>query len=430
MNGTVSFILIGCLLQGALGRDWAIWMPQSIEALSGSCVLIPCTFEIPSEYDQDLAANAKGRFMKGHAFGDRILLESSTARLVIKRSSIQGYLIGNLLEKNCTSILNNFTLRDSNKYLFRVESPNLLKFSFKEGVQINVTDSPPKPKLTPERVEVMEGASVSLSCSAAAPCPKLPPNLTWTPRLSDSVDQLQENEDRTKSVSSVLTFTASHLHHGQKITCRALYTLQQGDTQKTSEASLTLRVLYSPENTSVSVSPSGSVFAGSSVTLTCNSNANPPVQNYTWYKMKGRDIEVVGTGDKSVLLVSATDGGHYFCEARNPRGAQRSETVFLFFEGSKCSLAQHIICGTLVFLYILTVCVGVYKYKSLCKQIQAQPGEKGKDTYDRLQISTITSSDYDVIRKDMDASRGTDEGTCDYENIKRNKQKGAARNVQ
>ncbi|XP_035272927.1 sialoadhesin-like [Anguilla anguilla] len=379
-------------------------------------------------------------------------------------------------------------------------------------------DSPPKPKLTPERLEVMEGTSVSLSCSAAAPCPKLPPNLTWTPRLSDSVDQLQENEDRTKSVSSVLTFTASHLHHGQKITCSALYTLQQGDTQKTS-ASLTLRVLYapkntsvsvspsgsvlagssvtltcssnanpavqnytwyewtvsqvtykgagnklvlqvsdttkarfyctarnnqgtdssrlvqlnmqhSPENTSVSVSPSGSVFAGSSVTLTCNSNANPPVQNYTWYKMKGRDIEVVGTGDKSVLLVSATDGGHYFCEARNPRGAQRSETVFLFFEGSKFSLAQHIICGTLVFLYILTVCVGVYKYKSLCKQIQAQPGEKGGDTYDRLQISTITSSDYDVIRKDVDASRGTDEGTCDYENIKRNKQKGAARNVQ
>ncbi|KAJ8353642.1 hypothetical protein SKAU_G00212090 [Synaphobranchus kaupii] len=47
-------ILIGCLLQGALSRDWAIWMPQSIEALAGSCVLIPCTFDIPSEYEKNL----------------------------------------------------------------------------------------------------------------------------------------------------------------------------------------------------------------------------------------------------------------------------------------------------------------------------------------------------------------------------------------
>ncbi|KAJ8332962.1 hypothetical protein SKAU_G00418580 [Synaphobranchus kaupii] len=168
--------------------------------------------------------------------------------------------------------------------------------------------SPPKPKLTAEKLEVMEGTSVSLSCSAAAPCPKLLPNLTWTPKLSDSVDQLQENEDQTKSVSSVLTFTASHLHHGQKITCRALYKLQQGDIQKTSNTSLTLRVLYPPKYTSVSVSPSGSVLEGSSVTLTCSSNANPPVQNYTWYKVNGRDMNTVGNGKNLVFSVTESSG--------------------------------------------------------------------------------------------------------------------------
>ncbi|KAJ8333002.1 hypothetical protein SKAU_G00418980 [Synaphobranchus kaupii] len=131
--------------------------------------------------------------------------------------------------------------------------------------------SPPKPKLTPEKVEVMEGTSVSLSCSAAAPCPKLPPNLTWTPRLSDSVDQLQENEDQTKSVSSVLTFTASHLHHGQKITCRALYKLQQGDIQKTSNTNLTLRVLYMPQ-----ISDSGSCSrTEAEISCSCESRGNP-----------------------------------------------------------------------------------------------------------------------------------------------------------
>ena len=69
------------------------------------------------------------------------------------------------------------------------------------------------------------------------------------------------------------------------------------------------------------------------MTLTCSSKANPPVQNYTWYKVNGKDTEAVGTGGQSALLVSASAGGHYFCEAWNQYGAQRSEMVYLFFEG-------------------------------------------------------------------------------------------------
>ncbi|KAJ8248668.1 hypothetical protein COCON_G00233780 [Conger conger] len=198
-----------------------------------------------------------------------------------------------------------------------------------QAVQINIKDSPPKPKLTTEKVEVMEGTSVSLSCSAAAPCPKLPPNLTWTPRLSDSVDQLQENEDNTTSVSSDLTFTASHLHHGQKITCRALYTLQQGGNQM-SEASLTLKVRYPPKKTSVSVSPSGSVLEGSSVTLTCSSKARPPVQNYTWYRVNGTEMNTVGTGQNLTFNVTESSGSEqYYCEAQNEHGKENSTTVLL-----------------------------------------------------------------------------------------------------
>ncbi|KAJ8289712.1 hypothetical protein GJAV_G00004430 [Gymnothorax javanicus] len=50
MSGLEKIILIGCLLQGVLGKEWAAWMPERIEALSGSCVQIPCRFEIPKDH--------------------------------------------------------------------------------------------------------------------------------------------------------------------------------------------------------------------------------------------------------------------------------------------------------------------------------------------------------------------------------------------
>uniref|UniRef100_A0A8B9JEC2 Ig-like domain-containing protein n=1 Tax=Astyanax mexicanus TaxID=7994 RepID=A0A8B9JEC2_ASTMX len=50
---------------------------------------------------------------------------------------------------------------------------------------------------------------------------------------------------------------------------------------------VTLNVLYPPKSVSVSISPSGKIVEGSSVTLTCSSDGNPPVQKYTWFKDGG-----------------------------------------------------------------------------------------------------------------------------------------------
>lgn len=82
---------------------------------------------------------------------------------------------------------------------------------------------------------------MSLICSAAAPCPSLPPTLTWTPTLSDSVEDLQETPNQV--ITSLLNFTASHVHHGEKISCTALYKRQAGKSDKSSETYLTVAVL-------------------------------------------------------------------------------------------------------------------------------------------------------------------------------------------
>ena len=97
-------------------------------------------------------------------------------------------------------------------------------------------DDPPTPTLTPSTLKVEEGTSVSLKCSAPAPCLSHPPALTWTSSLGHIQDSLQENLDRTKVQTSVLTFTASRLHHGKIISCTAVYSKQDGSSQSVSSS--------------------------------------------------------------------------------------------------------------------------------------------------------------------------------------------------
>ncbi|XP_051812361.1 B-cell receptor CD22-like [Acanthochromis polyacanthus] len=121
---------------------------------------------------------------------------------------------------------------------------------------------------------------------------------------------------------SVLTFNASHLHDGENISCTVVYKKQDG-SRDASVSSLTAAVFYSPKDTTVSVSPSGPVQQSTIVTLTCTSNANPAVKNFTWYRDDGSQETVIGT--KEVLNIQASEVSRpFFCEAANDVGVGRS----------------------------------------------------------------------------------------------------------
>ncbi|KAJ8332999.1 hypothetical protein SKAU_G00418950 [Synaphobranchus kaupii] len=285
--------------------------------------------------------------------------------------------------------------------------------------------SPPKPKLSPEKVVVMEGTSVSLSCSAAASCPKLPPNLTWTPSLSDSLDQLQENEDQTKSVSSVLTFTVSHLHHGQKITCRVLYKLQQGDIQKTSNTSLTLRVLYMPQ-----ISDSGSCSrTAAEISCSCESRGNPSpsmewhvsglrVTNSTDRLISEEQLGNTGLRSSLTMRHSQGDTPTVLCLSTNTVG---SSSLRLHVRcpqqqsGLQSPALFYVIIAALICLYVLTVGFAVHKIKRLSRRLK---GGRDGDTYASLQLPNI-SPEYDVLQvknKHQKDTVTTQEEDDDYQN--------------
>ncbi|XP_062421524.1 B-cell receptor CD22-like [Pungitius pungitius] len=319
MAAALTLLLIGSLLQGAQSKEFQAFLPQNIEVLTGSCVTIPCSFAIKDEFKSKLddTCGAKWSNNKTLVFNSK---DPQTP-------SNNGELTGNLRKKDCTTTLNNIQPAGNYTYFFRLECNNTLKYNFAaKTTLLSVKDDPPRPTLTPSALKVEEGASVSLRCSAPAPCLSHPPNVTWTKGLGDIVETLQENEDRTKVLTSVVTFTASHKHHGETISCKASYHKQDGSAE--SAVSLTADVSYSPKVTTVSVSPSGPVPEGSNVTLTCSSTANPAVKNYTWYRDDGAKETFIGTGHVLTIKASKEDGP-FLCKAQNDVGVGRSNNTHI-----------------------------------------------------------------------------------------------------
>uniref|UniRef100_A0A669D503 Ig-like domain-containing protein n=1 Tax=Oreochromis niloticus TaxID=8128 RepID=A0A669D503_ORENI len=291
-------------------------MPQNINVLRGSCVTIPCSFDVESRFEKYLDHTCKAYWSDSPSF------TSINAKLKPTKD-----MTGDLIKKDCSTTFINTNLLQRSKYYIRLECNNALKYSFSQaGVDVSFIAVPPSPTLTPSTLEVKEGTLVSLMCSAPAPCWSHPPALRWTPNRGQSWETLQEHQDKTKVKTSVMSFTASHLHHGNKISCTAVYRKQDGSPDVTAETSLIPVISYSPKDVRISVSPSGPIREQQKVTLTCSSNANPAVENYAWYRAGRNQETLIGTG-RTLNVAVSTINSIFFCKATNKIGVKQSSNL-------------------------------------------------------------------------------------------------------
>uniref|UniRef100_A0A3B3HJ27 B-cell receptor CD22 n=1 Tax=Oryzias latipes TaxID=8090 RepID=A0A3B3HJ27_ORYLA len=154
--------------------------------------------------------------------------------------------------------------------------------------------------------EIMEGSSVTLTCSCDAnPAAKF----RW----------YKNNQPLLRKDQSLI------LRSVQRSDSRKYHCVAENKLGEAASDYVFINVEYPPETSSVSVSPSAEVLEGSSVTLTCSSDANPAA-NYTWFK----DNRPLRSEDKvHFSSIRSEHSGNYSCKSENKHGQSSSTPLLL-----------------------------------------------------------------------------------------------------
>ncbi|CAI5681319.1 unnamed protein product [Oreochromis niloticus] len=197
---------------------------------------------------------------------------------------------------------------DSGEYYCIAE--NKLGTSTPEYISLGVKYAPKLPSVSVSpSAEIVEGSSVTLTCSSDAN-----PAATYS--------WYKRNNQTPVSKYSQLTFSSIWPSDSGKYYCTA-----ENKLGTSAPKYISVNVTYAPKLPSVSVSPSAEIVEGSSVTLTCSSDANPSA-SYTWYKKNGQK-PLSNERQLSFSSIQPSDSGEYYCTAENELGRSTSTFVFI-----------------------------------------------------------------------------------------------------
>ncbi|XP_047217608.1 B-cell receptor CD22 isoform X2 [Girardinichthys multiradiatus] len=293
-------IVLICLLlqQEKVSAVWSVTFEnQDNCALKGSSVEFKCSYNYPDDESVRETAWYKGMLQDG--IWERVKL--SVLPTYKNRFAYRGDHI-----HNCSLVLQDLQEDDTGYYYFWFDT-NRFGRNSKRSVHLSVTEL--KASIRPRRVSA--GDNVTLECGTACQSSRI----IW---FRDG-HIVTEPEFRAK------------IHDAGNYSC-AIEELKSVQSDP-----VALDVWYSPLNVSVEVNRSSLLLAGSSVTLTCRSAANPAAETYTWWYSSyfSNSTSELQVGSGQVLNIASLELAHsgtYICQAENRVGQSRSAEVLLTVE--------------------------------------------------------------------------------------------------
>ncbi|KAI9529207.1 hypothetical protein NQZ68_013514 [Dissostichus eleginoides] len=240
---------------------------------------------------------------------------------------------------------------DSGQYFCSAENELGRRTSEKVFIDVKYAPKLSSVSVSPS-AEIEEGSSVTLTCSSDA---NPAANYTW----------YKENQTVFQGTEGSYNFTSISSEDRGIYYCKSEN--QYGEINSTS---LFIDVQYAPKLPSVSVSPSAEIEEGSSVTLTCSSDANPAA-NYTWYKNETSYSSILNEEPQFVFSsINSSDSGEYFCSAENELGKRTSEKLFIDVK-YKSPMIMNITRLVLVLIPLLLFFLWMRKKKAVSSTTEA-----------------------------------------------------------
>ncbi|XP_058637056.1 B-cell receptor CD22-like [Onychostoma macrolepis] len=372
-------------------QDWGVsYSPSYICALKGSTVKLSCTVKYPHNHQLTSVFWTKPA-----------VAVTETPDLCsdpVNRGRVQCV---REYKDTCSITLTDVTEADKHIYYCRFTTDTEGgKWTGSPGAQLDVTDLQVETQQS-----VKERDSVTLRCKSSCSLPQQTTFIWYRNAQRVTPGIISENQLQLRSVSR---------HDSGNYQCAV------SGYQHLISPPVYLNVEYPPQSVSVSISASGEIVEGDSVTLSCSSDSNPPALIFSWFKED--QTSAVGSGQSFIISsFNSSHSGRYYCEAQNQHGSQRSASVSVSVKGAQRA-ALHTVtgivtgCGGLIFIIIVFI-----------KKKRRDGGAKvvrQNQQDDRVGRSAETASTNDVpVYSLVSANQGDDL----YANIKAKKPKRSGR---
>ncbi|XP_069460921.1 myelin-associated glycoprotein-like isoform X1 [Ambystoma mexicanum] len=311
------------LLPVFLCQTWSSTLPTSIQALKGSCVVIPCTFTYPGPRRPSGNFHLVWYYWAKSSYPQ--MYNGRGSGSVQNNFKQRTVFVGNLGQGNCSLQINNVMDTDA-MHVYPWIDPDTNSHRFYDKTTKIIPTGSPKELLLSNVGAMTEGTAANVSCSAEHTCPSQPPILTWSVSGSKATATHENLGEGKWKTTSVLQFLPSYKYNGESLSCMVAYPNQQQGQKST-----IIYVKYPPKKTTVSIVGASRFKEGDTITLKCTCESNPPANIYRWYHSTNR--KALPDNTQTITLADIKVGsGPYYCSAQNAVGIGESPPLSMLVE--------------------------------------------------------------------------------------------------